>query len=75
MSTAQKSAPAPPWKASLEVKTRRRIKAPFAVTRMNGSPKHPLFWLWSRRGASWIVERDLHFQGEPPNLIAALSEF
>jgi hypothetical protein len=71
MPTAQKSAhvalPEPPWKTFLEVNRRvcRRIKVPFVLTRMGGSPKHPLFWLWSRRGASWIVERDLHFRGEP----------
>jgi hypothetical protein len=37
----------------------QKIKAPFFLTQMGGSPKRPWLWLWSRRGRGWIVDQDL----------------
>jgi hypothetical protein len=38
-----------------------KIKAPFVLTRMNAQPMSLLIWLWSRRGARWIVDQELRF--------------
>jgi hypothetical protein len=58
---AQVVVPENPWNDSRVnlPKWGRKVKAPFRVTRMSSCPKHPVLWLWSRRGRNWTVDQEL----------------
>ena len=39
--------------------SKARVRAPFAITTMHCAPHRLRFWLWARRGGSWVIEQEM----------------